>query len=66
MEKFKIFIQLTRLNQPTGFLLLFWPCVWGLTLAFYFNNETDLYIKYLILFFTIYEYIIIFINKLLK
>ena len=51
MEKFKIFIQLTRLNQPTGFLLLFWPCVWGLTLAFYFNNETDLYLKYLILFF---------------
>ena len=51
MEKFKIFIQLTRLNHPTGFLLLFWPCVWGLTLAFYFNNETDLYIKYLILFF---------------
>ena len=51
MEKFQIFIQLTRLNQPIGFLLLFWPCVWGLTLAFYFNNETDLYIKYLILFF---------------
>ena len=51
MEKFQTFIQLTRLNNPTGFMLLFWPCAWGLTLAFYFNSETDLYIKYLILFF---------------
>ena len=51
MEKFQTFIQLTRLNSPTGFMLLFWPCAWGLTLAFYFNSETDLYIKYLILFF---------------
>jgi len=51
MEKFQTFVQLTRLNKPTGFMLLFWPCAWGLTLAFYFNNETDLYLKYLILFF---------------
>ena len=51
MEKFKIFIQLTRLNQPTGFLLLFWPCVWGLTLGYYFSNETTIYFKYIILFF---------------
>ena len=51
MEKFQTFVQLTRLNKPTGFMLLFWPCAWGLTLAFYFNSETDLYIKYLILFF---------------
>ena len=51
MEKFQIFFQLTRLNKPIGFMLLFWPCAWGLTLAFYFNNKTDLYLKYLILFF---------------
>jgi len=51
MEKIKILIQLTRLNKPTGFLLLFWPCIWGLTLAYYFNNETDLYLKYILLFF---------------
>ena len=51
MEKFKIFIQLTRLNRPIGFLLLFWPCVWGLTLAYYFNGTTTLYIKYILLFF---------------
>ena len=51
MEKFKIFIQLTRLNKPIGFLLLFWPCVWGLTLSYYYSGETTLYIKYIILFF---------------
>ena len=51
MEKLQIFIQLTRLNKPIGFLLLFWPCVWGLTLGYYFNNETTLYLKYILLFF---------------
>ena len=51
MEKFHIFIQLTRLNKPIGCLLLFWPCMWGLALGYYFNNETSLYLKYIILFF---------------
>ena len=51
MEKIQIFIQLTRLNRPIGFLLLFWPCAWGLTLGYYFNNETGTYLKYIILFF---------------
>jgi len=51
MEKFKTFVQLTRLNQPIGILLLFWPCVWGLTLAYYYSRETTLYLKYIILFF---------------
>lgn len=51
MEKFQIFIQLTRLNKPIGFLLLFWPCVWGLTLAYYYSGETTLFLKYTILFF---------------
>ena len=51
MEKFQIFIQLTRLNKPIGFLLLFWPCVWGLTLAYYFDGETSLYLKHVLLFF---------------
>ena len=51
MEKIQIFIQLTRLNRPIGFLLLFWPCAWGLTLGYYFNNETTTYLKYIILFF---------------
>ena len=51
MERFQIFIQLTRLNKPIGFLLLFWPCVWGLTLAYYFSGETNLYLKHILLFF---------------
>jgi 4-hydroxybenzoate polyprenyltransferase len=51
MEKFQIFIQLTRLNKPIGFLLLLWPCVWGLTLAYYFSGETNLYLKHILLFF---------------
>ena len=51
MEKFQIFVQLTRLNKPIGVLLLFWPCAWGLTLGYYFNSDTNLYLKYIILFF---------------
>ena len=51
MEKLKIFVQLTRLNRPIGILLLFWPCVWGLTLAYYFSEETNLYLKHILLFF---------------
>ncbi len=51
MEKINIFIQLTRLNKPIGIFLLFWPCIWGLTLGYYFSNETTLFLKYIILFF---------------
>ena len=51
MEKIRIFIQLTRLNKPIGFLLLFWPCTWGLTLGYYFNGEAILYLKHIIMFF---------------
>ena len=51
MKQIKIFIELTRLNKPIGFMLLFWPCAWGLTLGCNFNLETNLYLKNLILFF---------------
>ena len=51
MKHIKIFIELTRLNKPIGFMLLFWPCSWGLALAYYFKQETTLYFSYLILFF---------------
>ena len=50
MEKLKIIIELTRLNKPIGFMLLFWPCLWGLTLGYFFNNETIIYLKYVALF----------------
>ena len=51
MEKFQTFIKLTRLDKPIGIFLLFWPCVWGITLGYYFNTDTNLYLKYIILFF---------------
>ncbi len=50
-EKVKIFIELTRLNKPIGFMLLFWPCSWGLTLAYDFSLNLNKYFFYLILFF---------------
>ena len=52
MENLKLFIQLTRLNKPIGFMLLFWPCLWGLTIAYDFNTNLNNYFFYLILFFT--------------
>ena len=51
MQQVKIFIDLTRLNKPIGFMLLFWPCSWGLSYAYNFNQDTKLFIYYLILFF---------------
>ena len=33
MHQLKIFIELTRLNKPIGYMLLFWPCSWGLGLC---------------------------------
>tara|TARA_A100001035_G_C27736026_1_gene479129 strand:+ start:22 stop:888 length:867 start_codon:yes stop_codon:yes gene_type:complete len=51
MNQLKLFIDLTRLKKPIGFMLLFWPCAWGLTLAYDFSKEIYSYIFYLILFF---------------
>ena len=47
----KNFIDVTRLNKPIGFLLLFWPCTWGLSLAYYFYRDVDIFVYYLFLFF---------------
>ena len=51
MQHLKIFIELTRLNKPIGFMLLFWPCAWGLAYANCINQNTSLFSYYLILFF---------------
>ena len=51
MKQLKLFIELTRLEKPIGFMLLFWPCTWGLTLAYDFSNNLDDYFFYLTLFF---------------
>ena len=51
MHHLKIFIELTRLNKPIGFMLLFWPCSWGLAFAYYVDQNFDLFLNYLLLFF---------------
>ena len=51
MNQLKLFIDLTRLKKPIGFMLLFWPCSWGLTLAYDFSNNLNNYFLYLVLFF---------------
>ena len=51
MEQLKLFIELTRLKKPIGFMLLFWPCAWGLTLAYDFSTNLNDYFFYLTLFF---------------
>ena len=51
MNQLKLFIDLTRLKKPIGFMLLFWPCAWGLTLAYDFSTSLYIYFFYLTLFF---------------
>ena len=47
----KIFIELTRLNKPTGIMLLFWPCAWGLAYSHSVEQNLNQFLYYLILFF---------------
>ena len=51
MKQLNFFIELIRLKKPIGFMLLFWPCAWGLTLAYDFSSNLDSYFFYLTLFF---------------
>ena len=51
MNQINLFIELTRLKKPIGFMLLFWPCAWGLTIAYNFENNLNDYFYFLILFF---------------
>ena len=51
MKQLNLFIELTRLKKPIGYMLLFWPCAWGLTLAYDFSNNLSNYFFYLLLFF---------------
>ena len=51
MNQLKIFISLTRLNKPIGFMLLFWPCSWGLALAYKLEGDIKKFFIFLILFF---------------
>ena len=51
MNQINLFIELTRLKKPIGYMLLFWPCAWGLTLAYDFSENLNIYFFYLSLFF---------------
>tara|TARA_B100000767_G_scaffold246855_1_gene246727 strand:+ start:1 stop:870 length:870 start_codon:yes stop_codon:yes gene_type:complete len=51
MKQLNLFIELTRLKKPIGFMLLFWPCAWGLTLSYDFSINLNNYFFYLLLFF---------------
>ena len=51
MHHLKVFIELTRLNKPTGIMLLFWPCSWGLAYANSINPNTEIFLNFLVLFF---------------
>ena len=51
MNQLKLFIDLTRLKKPIGYMLLFWPCAWGLTLGYEFSDSLYDYFFYLVLFF---------------
>ena len=52
MQKVKLFIELTRLSKPIGFMLLFCPCIWGLVLSYNFDLSLDKFIFYGLLFFS--------------
>ena len=47
----KNYIYLMRLNKPTGFLLLFWPCSWGMAYNLNFLPISYQWFYYLFLFF---------------
>ena len=51
MNQVNLFLELTRLKRPIGYMLLFWPCAWGLTLAYDFSENIKFYLFYLLLFF---------------
>ena len=51
MKHLKIFIELTRLNKPIGFMLLFWPCSWGLAYSYNVDQNLNIFILYMLLFF---------------
>ena len=50
MKQLNLFLELTRLKRPIGYMLLFWPCLWGLTIAYNFSISIQFFIKYALLF----------------
>ena len=50
MQNIKLFIELTRFNRPIGYMLLFWPCLWGLAIAYDFKSDLNMFYFYFFLF----------------
>ena len=51
MNQLNLFVELTRLKKPIGYMLLFWPCAWGLTIAYDFSSDFKYLFFFLLLFF---------------
>jgi len=51
MNQLNLFVELIRLKKPIGYMLLFWPCSWGLTISYDFSSDLNIYFFYLLLFF---------------
>ena len=51
MNQLKIFIDLIRIKKPIGFMLLFWPCAWGLSFSYNFKTNDINFLYYMFLFF---------------
>jgi 4-hydroxybenzoate polyprenyltransferase len=47
-SRFLVYVQLGRYNKPTGALLLYLPCCWGLALASFTTFNLLLYVKFLL------------------
>ena len=50
MIQFNLFLELTRLKKPIGYMLLFWPCSWGLAIGYDFSKNLETFFFYLVLF----------------
>ena len=63
MKQLNLFIELIRLKKPIGFMLLFWPCAWGLTIAYDFEESFDKYnLKNEVLLFNFVKFVHLFLQ----
>ena len=51
MAQLNLFIDLIRFKKPIGFMLLFWPCAWGISYAYFFDQDINKFYYHLLLFF---------------
>ena len=52
MKHLNLLVELTRIKKPIGFMLLFWPCAWGLTIAYDFTKDLNqLFFLFNLIFF---------------